>query len=127
MPIDAQDVPPAPPPPEPPVAAAVGVPGPFAAPLPPPVAVIVEKTEGEPEVALGPEDGAPGPPPPTVIGKDVAVKVITFAGVQKPSKGLAVKGLTGFFTSLYPPAPPPPPALLVGKLCPAPPPPARTK
>ena len=66
------------PPPEPPVPCAAGL-----FPLPPPADDIVEKVETAPAVFLA-------PPPPTAIGKDVAVTVILFPGVEYPSNGLAV-------------------------------------
>tara|TARA_R100001460_G_scaffold17218_1_gene37244 strand:- start:43 stop:327 length:285 start_codon:yes stop_codon:yes gene_type:complete len=89
-------VPPAkPPPPEPP-----GLPEPFGPalgdippPVPPPADVIVEKIEFEPSVdavpilQVDPEAVPPTPPAPTVIGNPVAVTVILFGALGKPSKG----------------------------------------
>jgi hypothetical protein len=60
------------------------------APNPPPADVIVEKIELDPDVAGVGLDGDPVPPPPTVIGKDVAVTVILLGALGRPSKGLAV-------------------------------------
>jgi|TARA_R100000081_G_scaffold10724_1_gene4287 hypothetical protein len=59
----------------------------FEAPPPPPVEVIVEKTEGLPEAAGLGLPGAPAPPPPTVIGKAVAV---TAKALTPDPKGEAV-------------------------------------
>tara|TARA_R100001510_G_C7550676_1_gene134621 strand:+ start:392 stop:691 length:300 start_codon:yes stop_codon:yes gene_type:complete len=87
---------------------------------PPPAEVIVEKIEALPQPPLEEVETPPVPPAPTVIGNAVAEIVILFAGVEYPSKGLAVYGVEGDLASLYPPAPPPPPSL------PPPPPPAAT-
>ena len=84
----APPVPSEPPPPDPPAPpfekSTAGEPGPvyLLPPTPPPAEVIVEKTEFDPLVPLLVIGevlslrGAPVPPPPTVIGKAVAVSVI---------------------------------------------------
>jgi hypothetical protein len=77
---------PPPPDPEPP-----GFPAPEFLPKPPPVEVIVEKTEGEPAEPV--PGKLPVPPPPTVIG--IAVPELTVKDLQE--------------TNLKPPAPPPDP------------------
>ena len=51
---------------------------------------MVENTELLPFPAAVAETGPLVPPPPTVIGKAVAVTVILFPGVEYPSNGLAV-------------------------------------
>ena len=60
-------------------------------PNPPPAAVIPPKLDATP-TPPGTEIGPNAPPPPTTIGKLVAVTVILFAGVQKPCNGLEVYG-----------------------------------
>ena len=80
---------PPPPPPDPPSLPPES--GEKELPPPPAVDVIVENTELfplEPGLLLG---GVPAaPPPPTVIGKDVAVTVTLLGALGYPSKGLAV-------------------------------------
>jgi hypothetical protein len=80
------------------------------------VEVIVEKTEGFP-FPPSPVVILPVPPPPTVIGKVVAVTVMPV--VDANGEAVCGEAFIGDLASLKPPAPAPPP--------PAPPPPATTK
>ena len=104
------------PPPEPPGLAAGP---PLATPPPPAVEVIVLNVDGVPLLATVLSFGDFAPPPPTVIGKVVAVTV-TPAGAALGFAGYVAGAKLGV-ANLNPPAPPPPPTQ------PPPPPPATTK
>jgi hypothetical protein len=85
-------------------------------PLPPPVEVMVDKTELEPLVIPVPELFPPEPPPPTVTVYEVPRLMVNAVSADAPPPLVPAE-------VLYPPAPPPPDLSLEE----APPPPAITR